>query len=111
MPTLVFCACRMAHRQLLGARERKNEIVGTIAEPPNTEADLLDPYLLDPLLEPYILLQVRSTASTIKKQKSGYSRDDPRGSQQGQFSVRIRRFILRLAGYTILVGTGPSSRR
>jgi hypothetical protein len=36
---------------------------------PNTEADLLDPYHLDPLLEPYILLQVRSTASTIKKQK------------------------------------------
>jgi hypothetical protein len=49
----------LAHRQLLGARERKNEIVGTIAEPPNTEADLLDPYLLDPLLEPY------TTVSTI----------------------------------------------
>jgi hypothetical protein len=38
-------------------------------------------------------------------------RDDSRGSQQGQISVRIRRFILRLAGYKILVGTGPSSRR
>jgi hypothetical protein len=25
-------------------------------------------------------------------------RDDPRGSQQGQLSVRSRRFILRLAG-------------
>jgi hypothetical protein len=38
-------------------------------------------------------------------------RGDPRGSQQGQISVRIQRFILRLAGYKILVGTGPSSRR
>ena len=38
-------------------------------------------------------------------------RSKPRGSQQGQVSVWIRRFILRLAGYKILVGTGPSSRR
>src|SRR5918994_106032 len=38
-------------------------------------------------------------------------RSHPRGSQQGQISVRIQRFILRLAGYKILVGTGPSSRR
>ena len=29
-------------RHLFGARERKDKIVGTIAEPPNTEADLLD---------------------------------------------------------------------
>jgi hypothetical protein len=38
-------------------------------------------------------------------------RGDHRGSQQGQVSVRILRFILRLAGYKILVGTGPSSSR
>jgi hypothetical protein len=38
-------------------------------------------------------------------------RSHPRGSQQGQVSVRTQRFILRLAGYKILVGTGPSSRR
>ena len=38
-------------------------------------------------------------------------RSKPRGSQQGQVSVWIQRFILRLAGYKILVGTGPSSRR
>jgi hypothetical protein len=38
-------------------------------------------------------------------------RDDSRGSRQGQMSVRIQRFILRLAGYKPLVGTGPSSGR
>src|SRR5918994_6248263 len=38
-------------------------------------------------------------------------RSKPRGSQQGQVSVWIWRFIPRLAGYKILVGTGPSSRR
>jgi hypothetical protein len=38
-------------------------------------------------------------------------RGDPRGSQQGQIKVQIRRFILHFAGYKTLVGTGPSSRR
>jgi hypothetical protein len=38
-------------------------------------------------------------------------RSHPRSSQQGQLSVRIRRFILRLGGYKILGGTAPSSRR
>ena len=38
-------------------------------------------------------------------------RSHPRSSQQGQVSVRIQRFMLRLGGYKILVGTGPSSRR
>jgi hypothetical protein len=38
-------------------------------------------------------------------------RGDPRGSQHGLISGRIKRFILRLAGYRTLVGTGPSSRR
>jgi hypothetical protein len=38
-------------------------------------------------------------------------RDDSRGSQQGQVSVRIQKYILRLAGYKTLVGTGPSSRK
>jgi hypothetical protein len=38
-------------------------------------------------------------------------RSKPGGSQQAQIGVRIQRFILRLAGYKILVGTGPSSRR
>ena len=38
-------------------------------------------------------------------------RSHPRGSQQGQISVRIQRLILCLAGYKTPVGTGPSSRR
>jgi hypothetical protein len=38
-------------------------------------------------------------------------RDDSRGSQQRQVSVRIQKFILRLAEYKTLVGFGPSSRR
>ncbi len=38
-------------------------------------------------------------------------RGDPRGSQQEQVSVRIRRFIPRLARYKMVLGTGPSSRR
>jgi hypothetical protein len=38
-------------------------------------------------------------------------KSQPSGSEQGQVSVGIQKFILRLAGYKILVGTGPSSRR
>ena len=38
-------------------------------------------------------------------------RSHPCNSQQGQVSVGIRRFILRLTGYKMLVGIGPSRRR
>jgi hypothetical protein len=49
-------------------------------------------------------------AACLRRQAQAL-RSHPRGSQQGQVSVRTQRFILRLAGYKILVGTGPSSRR
>jgi hypothetical protein len=49
-------------------------------------------------------------APTLARAEDAF-RSKPRGSQHGQVSVWIRRFILRLAGYKILVGTGPSSRR
>jgi hypothetical protein len=46
-------------RHFCGARERKNGIVGKIAEPQNKEADLLDPY---------------TTVVGCKNMISGYSR-------------------------------------
>jgi hypothetical protein len=49
-------------------------------------------------------------AQTLARAEEAFKRK-PRGSQQGQISVRTQRFILHLAGYKTLVGFGPSSRR
>jgi hypothetical protein len=92
----------MAHRHLLGARERKNEIVGTIAEPPNTEADLLDPYLLRSPLRAiyyckYDLLQVRS-----KNMKSGYYATDSLKAQspaKARFRITPKKSYAKFAEY------------
>ena len=53
----------------------------------------------------------RTALHIYLRRPAGGLRSHPRGSQQGQISGQIQRFILRLAGYKILVGTRPSSRR